>query len=349
MSEAPKAEQESFESLIIDGDWLLFSVTSICDRKYIEVRDSLESTPIEYKNITTFRGTLDKEFRKTVRDDYIIEDKVVLKDKMHLGSCIHILGSKIQGYLSTAKAKKIVIAVAGSSNFRDRIPLPKKYKGERDNSKPLLYQELKNYVLNNYECLVAEDEEADDILSKNQYQHKDCGTSLSCTIDKDNKSIPGYLLNPNNDHVSYVEGLGGFGLKTSGSKQKLYGYGRCWEYIQWVIGDSVDNYHPLDLLSKKCIQNNQSNYTKVTTKPSDHIVYEEVKDFTTDKEWLQYIHDKYYSWYSNLKWYKTWDDKLIKDVDYIDILQLYVDCAHMRRWDDDKVDIRQVLKNQEII
>lgn len=341
---------KGFDTVVIDGDWLLYNISSTCENTYIEVKDSIESTDIRrFKNITDFRKTIPKAESATARSDYIIEEKKELKNINSFDTGVFSLKSKIAKIKRETGAKKVILALAGSSNFRDRIPLPVKYKGKRSSEKPLVYKDLRAYV-EKYESVdIAIDQEADDLLSINQYRHKDDAKSVSCTLDKDNKSIPGYLHNPVTGLVKHITGLGTFSLDNSTTKTKLVGYGRCWEYIQWCIGDPVDCYHPQDLLSKKCIEDKQSKYTKVVKKMSATDAYNSMKDLKTDKQWLKYVHDLYYSWYKDLNWYKTWDGKLIKDIDYIDILQCYVDCVHMRRWENDRVDIRQVFKDQGII
>lgn len=339
-----------FDTVVIDGDWLLYMVSSTCENNYIEVRDSVNSTEVtRYKNITAFKKTVPADDTKTVRDDYIIEDKKELKNSNSLQVGMFTLLSKIKKIKSDTKAKKVILALAGTDNFRDRIPLPVKYKGQRPPNKPLVYYDLRKYAEEQLAVDIAVDQEADDLLSINQYSHRENGLSVSCTLDKDNRGISGYLHNPTTCETKYIEGLGTFWLDTSTTKKKLMGYGRCFEYIQWIVGDPVDFYHPQDLISAKCIENKQSNLTKVIKKMSAPVAFEQLKDFKTDKEWLVYIHNLYYSWYKDLKWYKTWDGKLIKDIDYIDILQCYVDCVHMRRWENDRIDIRQVFKNQGII
>ena len=342
---------QGFDTVVVDGDWLLYNISSTCENEYIEVRDSIDSTDVRrFKNITEFRKTIPKAESSTARTDYIIEDKKELKAPNSFDIGVFSLKAKISKIKRETNAKKVILALAGTSNFRDRIPLPVEYKGQRSaKGKPMVYYDLRAYVEKYENVNIAIDQEADDLLSINQYENKDTGKSVSSTIDKDNKSIPGYLHNPVTGTVKYISGLGSFNIDESTTKKKLVGYGRCWEYIQWCMGDSVDYYHPQDLLSKKCIEAKQSQYTKVVKKMSVTDAYKDMSKLKTDKDWLKYIHDLYYSWYKDLTWYKTWDNKLITNIDYIDLLQCYVDCVHMRRWENDRVDIRKVFKDQGII
>lgn len=341
---------DTFDTVIIDGDWLLYRISCSGENTYIEVKESPNSTPIRYKNITTLRSTLPKSEHSQVYTDYIIEEKKELKSLDAKPKAIMSLKAKIAKIKRETGAKKCILAIGGDNNFRDEIPLPVPYKGQRrGKSKPLLFHYLKDHILKYENVVVAHGQEADDLLSINQYSHCQSGLCVSSTLDKDNRSIPGYLHNPETGEVVYISGLGSCQLIDKSSKKQLFGYGRCWEYIQWIVGDPVDYYHPQDLLSKDCISNHRSNLTKVKTKLNHTFVYNKVKTFTTDKEWLQLIHDIYYDWYKDIKWYLTHDNKRITNIDYIDILQCYVDCAHMRRWENDRVDIRQVFKKQGII
>lgn len=331
-----------FNTVYIDGDWLLYLSCVIWEDNYIEVKDSKGNTK-EYPNITTFRKT-----NTLPEESFDIVSKKRLKKDDALMGAIFSIRAKIKKIQKSVKAKDVIIAVGGPSNFRDDLPLPIKYKDNRG-EKPLLYLKLKNWLCQNYNVVMAEDEEADDILSKKQFEGKSDKSCISCTLDKDNRSIPGYLYNPKEDSILFIDGLGTHKIQEKGKKKVLYGTGRSWEYIQWISGDKVDNYHPQDLLSKVCIENKRSNLNKISRKLSQSSIYKDTKNFKTDFEWLQYSHDLYYSWYKDLEWYKTWDDILIENIDYLDIFQLYVDVVHMKRWPDDRVNIKEVLKKNKIL
>ena len=338
-----------FDKLYIDGDWLLYLIASICEDTYIEVQDSSGKIS-EYKNITTFKKILQDKAIPFIKEDYQIESKKRLKPGDVKMKGIFSLKGKIGKIKRNCKASEVIIALGGTSNFRDRLPLPVKYKGNRDNlQKPLMLEELKQWLDQNYNVEYAIDQEADDIISINQYQGSIDKKIVVCTLDKDSRSIPGFLHNPTAEETIDIQGFGSHSLETKGTKKQLYGVGRVWEYIQWISGDKVDNYHPQDLLSKSLIEAKRSNLIVSSTKKGHAKIYEDTKDFTTDLEWLTYSHDLFYSWYKDLEWYYTWDDILVENATYLDIFQVYVDVVHMRRWEDDRVNIKDVLKKFEII
>jgi hypothetical protein len=70
---------------------------------------------------------------------------------------------------------------------------------------------------------------------------------------------------------------------------------------------------------------------------------------TTDFDCIKAVHDLYLSWYGSERFtYTVWDDSVV-EVDYIDVMQLYFSCAKMKRWEDDEVCIRSLLKKMRII
>ena len=338
-----------FDKVYIDGDWLLYLIASICEDNYIEVKDSNNNIS-EYKNITTFKEFLKDKGLPFIKEDYEIESKKRLKPGDVQMKGIFSLKGKIGKIRKDSLAKDVVIALGGKSNFRDRLPLPVKYKGNRDNlQKPLMLNSLKDSLDKNYTVEYAEDQEADDIISINQYEGYTTKKTVVCTLDKDSRGISGFLHNPMTRETLDIQGFGSHSLETKGSKKQLYGVGRVWEYIQWISGDKVDNYHPQDLLSRPLIENKRSNLIISSTKMSHSKIYEETKNFTTDREWLQYSHDLFKGWYKDLEWYYTWDDILVENATYLDVFQVYVDVVHMRRWDLDRVNIKEVLKKFDII
>ena len=337
-----------FDTVYIDGDLVLYSIACICEDTYIEVKDSNDKVT-SHKNITEFKKELKKNLLPYIKEEYSIEHKKQLKPGDVKMKGIFSIKGKISKIQRMCKAKKVVIALGGSSNFRDRIPLPVKYKDRDASKKPLMLSPLREWLASNYTVEYAVDEEADDIVSKKQYEGSLSKDIIVCSSDKDSRATPGFLYNPNTEEILDISGLGSHSLVSKGSKKELYGTGRVWEYIQWISGDKVDNYHPQDLLNKNLISDKRSNLVVSSTRKSHSIIYNDTKDFTTDKEWLQYSHDLFYEWYKDLTWYYTWDDILVENVTYLDIFQIYVDVVHMRRWDNDRVIIKDVLEKFKII
>ena len=80
----------------------------------------------------------------------------------------------------------------------------------------------------------------------------------------------------------------------------------------------------------------------------DKAIWDLLKDCKTDKEALQTVYNKYKEWYPSPVTYTAWDGKEYT-VSHVEILQMIVDCAHMRRFEGDRVVIENVLDKLQII
>ena len=77
-------------------------------------------------------------------------------------------------------------------NFREAIAVTKPYKGTRKSEKPLHYNNITAYLLNCYDCVIAEGHEADDLLAVYQMEALRKGEeTIICTRDKDLRMVPG--------------------------------------------------------------------------------------------------------------------------------------------------------------
>ena len=142
-------------------------------------------------------------------------------------------------------------------NFREDVAKKKGYKNNRKSSeKPLHYDNLTEYILANYECVMAEGLEADDLLSvyqRNALELHGEPTTIICSRDKDLKITPGL-------HFSWecgrqkqfgpelVTELGriipifrGKNAKGEPKLPEVKGTGIMFFGVQLLTGDSTDN------------------------------------------------------------------------------------------------------------
>ena len=71
--------------------------------------------------------------------------------------------------------------------------------------------------------------------------------------------------------------------------------------------------------------------------------YKILKDAKSDVEALTAIVDQYKKWYPKPITYRAWDESLHKDKSWLDIMQMYADCAFMRRYDGDRLVVKELL------
>ncbi|BAQ92982.1 5'-3' exonuclease [uncultured Mediterranean phage uvMED] len=113
--------------------------------------------------------------------------------------------------------------LTGRNNFRKKIATTKVYKGNRkDMVMPVHLDELRDYLINQWECDVVNGLEADDALGICQTEMQN---TIICSIDKDLLQIKGLHYNWNKSEFFNVTEYDGW--------QKLY--------EQTLSGDSTDN------------------------------------------------------------------------------------------------------------
>lgn len=143
---------------------------------------------------------------------------------------------------------KIYLTSDDKSNFRFKVAKHRPYKGNRDPKlnpnapgKPHYYNDLRHYILNNYNSTMVHDIEADDALGIDQCSRFANGeqTPVICSIDKDLDMIPGWHYNFVSDELyeSTDPGM----LILSSCKKKIRGTGYVWFYAQMLLGDRCDN------------------------------------------------------------------------------------------------------------
>ncbi len=133
-------------------------------------------------------------------------------------------------------------------NFRIEVAVSKPYKGTRKQEKPKHYKNITAYLLNNYECVVAEGYEADDLLAIYQTEAmRDGRETIICSRDKDLRMVEGH-------HFSWECGFAaGFGPKRVSREGELRpveknervtglkGEGLLFFCAQMLMGDACDN------------------------------------------------------------------------------------------------------------
>lgn len=323
--------------LVIDNDFLSFKIASVLEHKCIKVYDKDNEFVGRFKHRTEFKNS-DK-----FNSEHRVEDSQSLKND-YKNSMSYLFNHFIKQYLKETDTKEVILVGGGPTNFRDNLPLPTKYKGNRDDTlRPLALKECKQFGLNNYPSLISDNCEADDLISMFQFRSSlDTENKIIVlTPDKDAKQTQGKLYVPG-DKLYDISGVGFVGLKKLTKRTKLEFQGRISIAAQLLLGDSSDNYYGCS-------------YYRILTKNSkksgmltDLKVYELLKDCITDKDYLQVVHDQYFKWYKDINHWIDWQGNKIEG-DYIDLLQVYWDVVFMQRWKDDKVDVRKLLITNGII
>jgi 5'-3' exonuclease len=88
----------------------------------------------------------------------------------------------IKRILDSVKATEYVVYLSCGRKDSFRAKLNPEYKANRKQPKPLHYELLKKHLIENWQAVVAVEEEADDLIGIEQHSNPN---TIACTIDKD--------------------------------------------------------------------------------------------------------------------------------------------------------------------
>jgi DNA polymerase-1 len=151
------------------------------------------------------------------------------------------------------KCKKVEIALSckARDNFR-KLEYPGYKENRKEAYKPDCLKETFDVIKDSYDTLLWDCLEADDILGI----RSSSGASVSVSIDKDLKGVPGWHWNPDKDKAPYEI--------TPLQAEK-------WFCLQWMTGDSTDGIPGLWRVGPKKAE-------KILTQTSEDEWYERIVD-----------------------------------------------------------------------
>ncbi len=204
---------------LIDADVVLYSTGFASEDRQYEVRDS--------------DGTVLDSFKYAAEADESIE---YLKDNLEYVTELtrHKVVKPVESDLWKTQFHQLVhdivynsvcddyeLFMTGKDNYRDWI-YPE-YKANRAGStKPIQYEEIKNWMIHEKGATVVNGREADDELGILGCNNTD---TVICSVDKDLKMIPGTHYNWTKETYETVDLDGG----------------NFWFFQQLLMGDTVDN------------------------------------------------------------------------------------------------------------
>lgn len=305
---------------VVDGDLLAFKCAAVTEKRSVIATHKETLDKYEFDTATKF-----KEWAAGTADEYELE---AIRTPEPIANTLRSIKTKLNSIVEACKADSYHIVISGDDNFRKNIPLPSQYKNTRsDAGKPINLAEAKEYLVKFHNAEIAVGE-ADEVLVAYAYQGwKDKEVVIQCSIDKDAYHGPGWLFNWDAmEAPELIEGLGSLYINSSDT---VKGKGRMFLYFQMAFGDPIDAYKPCELAKVKY---------------GEKSAYKLLKDCTTDKEAIEALVKQYKKWYNEPVTYRAWDNSL-QTKDWIEIWQMYADCAFMPRWDGDRFDVKKVMKN----
>lgn len=320
--------------LIIDADEIVYQVAAACEQRGILVTNKSNEAQSTFKTRTEMKNFLSG--LEVPEGFYDVVDTQIAEP---LKNACATLKAKLINLKEKFKTTHIELYFSGKDNFRLDLPLPEQYKSNRvDTLRPLLLSDLKDYLITYHNAKVVEGDEADQMVAQRMWDgYKSNKQLIGITQDKDARGSQGWLYNPQKDELTFIDGFGE--LTKDGSKVK--GYGRIWLYFQILMGDwSTDHFCPRQVVKA---------VTGTLPKFGDVACYNLLSECKTDKEAWQVIHSQYVKWFGTEPFsYTAWNGNTFAG-NYLDIMQMITDCARMKRWQGDDVQVQDVLRKLKVI
>ena len=321
---------------MIDGDLISYRCAAANEKRTVEAVHNESAESHTFDTMT--------KFKEWCADSELDPSEFTVTPGQEAGSKAFAFGkmkSMIADITRDAKCDDYHIVLSGKGNFRLDLPLPTRYKDSRkDNIKPLQLQACREYLIQHHNAEVSEGCEADDLLVGYMYQgYKDGDYVVQCSLDKDARAGPGWLYDWNTmTEPKLITGYGELTMtlketaRRTGAGKPIFdkiikGTGRAFLWYQIVMGDPVDAYKPCELAKAK--------FGEVGA-------YELLKDAKKDKEALEAVVRQYKVWYPQPVTYRDWNNVLHTKC-WLEVMQMYADCAFMRRWEGDRLDVKKLL------
>ena len=205
--------------MLIDGDLLLYRIGFAIEKtKYlVELHN-----PVGYVEYAHYDAKKDADKYVANVTSHVTATATIWsrKDLEPVEHGYHLLNATMTT-LVDKYGKDYSLYISGSTNFRDRVWITKKYKGNRDQqSRPTHYEALKEYLIKQFGAIVTDGIEADDAIGI-----ESSGNTICVSLDKDLDQIPGLHYN----WVSQTE----YTVTLRDAKTHFY--------AQLLAGDATDN------------------------------------------------------------------------------------------------------------
>jgi 5'-3' exonuclease len=133
--------------------------------------------------------------------------------------------------LEETQSEKYVAFLTGSNNFRYKYN-PQYKANRKDTPRPRWLQDVREYLVTEWQARVEDEQEADDALGIYQMANKD---TIICSIDKDLLMIPG-------EHYDFVKSI----------RRDVYNIPAIRHfYWQLIMGDRTDNVFGFDGIARQ--------------------------------------------------------------------------------------------------
>jgi hypothetical protein len=217
---------------LVDGDIIVYRAACAAERNEWHLTIPKDKDGNEFNGVFEYKrealDELDKrlpgKLSRVEGEDFKLFPELVLEPLSHALQNCKTLMKKVAD-ANGLNEFDIRVYLSNGPCFRHRVATTRPYKGSRaDKRKPTYLNDIREYLIQQYDTYVAEDEEADDMLGIQATKAGPYGAVI-ISIDKDLDQIPGLKYNFMHD-VGYEV-----------SENQAW-YNLC---IQMMTGDSTDD------------------------------------------------------------------------------------------------------------
>lgn len=315
--------------LLVDGDTLCFRSAAAAETRTVDVIHKRSGRSKIFTTRTAF-----KEYLKEIGFEYKEEDYefVDLQTEEDISHPLHSIKSQLKKMQKATDADITRIFVGGKDNFREKLPLPTKYKSGRDGlMRPVHLVECKEFAVRNLNAELIHGEEADDALIYVGYKYLGQGYKVVLgSQDKDSHAYTGLHIHDftkEEPETWLVEDLGKLWID---DKKKVRGQGFLWFCVQMLNGDNTDDYKPVEVLGIKY---------------GEKSAYKVLHECKSKQEAWDVVVNQYKKWFKDSPEYKDWEGNTqVATPEFM--LQLYLRCVRMMATPTDKLELKEFCERQ---
>lgn len=317
--------------LIFDYDWVVFKASCAVENRFVNVLNKKTNETLIFKNRTEVYGNWRKKDGGwlSLQEDLSIDDLEITDDREveDLSHAIQIAKTIIKDVIDKTGANEYYGYVSGEGNFRKDICTLLPYKGQREiQISPLHRKDVADYLIKYHKAIPTINKEPDDAVTSDMYSALKSKESVIAAInEKDYYGCDGNWWHYDLEKLVKIRG---FGNLERNSKGEVKGQGRIWKYFQVSSQDLSDNY------AAACFSDNKNGQVAV---------YKRLKDCIDDKDAFAAMKEHFQYLYPEPKEITNWKGDTFT-IDWLYVMQEMFLMAHLQRWEDDKIDVKQVFK-----
>jgi hypothetical protein len=336
--------------LILDADFICYTVACVFQETYILATHPSIPETVKLKNKTELWGKAPKReggfvqeynelnFASLKPDEFTFTEH---QEALPLERAKKSVDTRLQGLLQETGASSYVGFVGRGELDRVQMSTLWKYKGQRElvGMRPIHLSALKQYMVDEHNCIFIEGAESDDAVSEaglNAYTKwkatgKESDKGIITFADKDLCQVDSWQYHVG--QCSKPELRVGFGKIARDEKGKVRGWGRLHLYWQVMGQDASDNF------SAACFSD---------VKHGDIAAFNLLSECTNDKQAFEALVKGYKKLYPEPKVVVGWRGDEIK-IDWLYVLQECFDLAKMlRKKDEQPTNVKALLTKLQI-